>query len=47
MLGVDNKFNGLVLRGNIGIKGMRQSRLISMIKYRKRASSIEDNSLVK
>ena len=38
MLGLDNKFNGLVLRGDIGIKCMRQSRLISMVKYWKRVS---------
>ena len=47
MLGLDNKLSGLVLRGDIGIKSMRQSRLISMVKYWERVSSIEDNRLVK
>ena len=47
MLGLGNKFNGLVLTGDIGIKCMRQSRSISMVKYRERVSSIEDNRLVK
>ena len=47
MLCLDNKFNGLVLRGDIGIKCMRQSRLISMVKYWERVSSIEDNRIVK
>ena len=47
ILGLDNKFNGLVLRGDIGIKCMRESRLISMVKYWERVSSLEDNGLVK
>ena len=33
MLGLDNKFNGLALRGDIGLNCMRQNRLISMVKY--------------
>ena len=47
MLGLDNKFNGLVMRGDIGTKCMRQRRLISMVKYLERVSSIKDNRLLK
>ena len=47
MSGLGNKFNGLVLRGDIRIKCMRHSRLISMVKYWERLSAIEDNRLVK
>ena len=36
-----------MLKGDIRMKCMRQSRLISMVKYWERVSSIEDNRLVK
>ena len=47
MLGLNNKLNGSVLRGDTGIKCPRQSRFISMVKYWESVTLIEGNRLVK